>query len=57
MCILYTADPADAQKWRDCRSTLAPELEFRQWPDIGSPAEVHYLPTFPLKDNASQIGS
>ena len=43
MCILYMADPADAQKWRDGLSTLAPQLEFRQWPDIGNPAEVHYI--------------
>ncbi|WP_347912504.1 glyoxylate/hydroxypyruvate reductase A [Pseudomonas grandcourensis] len=43
MCILYMADPADAQKWRDCLSSMAPELEFRQWPDVGNPAEVRYL--------------
>lgn len=41
MCILYMVDPADAQKWRDCLATLASKLEFRQWPDIGNPAEVH----------------
>lgn len=34
MCILYMADPLDAEKWRDCLLTHAPELEFRQWPDI-----------------------
>ena len=43
MCILYMADPADAQKWRECLSSMAPELEFRQWPDVGNPAEVRYL--------------
>ncbi|VVO56900.1 Glyoxylate/hydroxypyruvate reductase A [Pseudomonas fluorescens] len=58
MCILYMADPADAQKWRDCLSTLAPELEFRQWPDIGNPAEVHYILAWePLANVAEQFGS
>lgn len=43
MCILYMAEPSDAQKWRDCLSSMAPDLEFRQWPDVGNPAEVRYL--------------
>lgn len=43
MCFLYMADSEDAGKWRDCLSTLAPELEFRQWPDVGNPADVQYL--------------
>lgn len=58
MCILYMADPADAQKWRDCLSTLAPELELRQWPDIGDPAEVHYILAWePLANVAEQFGN
>ena len=52
------ADPADAQKWRDCLSTLAPELEFRQWPDIGDPAEVHYILAWePLAKLSEQFGN
>jgi glyoxylate/hydroxypyruvate reductase A len=43
MCFLYIAEPADAQKWRNCLSSMAPELEFRQWPDVGNPTEIHYL--------------
>lgn len=43
MCILYMAESADAQRWRDCLSSMAPDLEFRQWPDVGNPAEVLYL--------------
>ncbi len=43
MCLLYMADPADAQKWRDCLSLMAPELEFRQWPDVGDTTDIHYL--------------
>jgi glyoxylate/hydroxypyruvate reductase A len=52
------ADPADAQKWRACLSTLAPQLEFRQWPDIGNPAEVRYILAWePLADIAEQFGN
>ena len=43
MCILYMADSTDVEKWRDRLSKLAPELEFRQWPDVGNPLDVHYL--------------
>ncbi|KQV18026.1 glyoxylate/hydroxypyruvate reductase A [Pseudomonas sp. Root329] len=58
MCILYMADPADAEKWRVCLSRLAPELEFRQWPDIGNPAEVHYILAWePLANLAEQFGN
>jgi len=58
MCILYMADPADAQKWRDCLATLAPQLEFRQWPDIGNPAEVHYILAWePLTNLAEQFAN
>ncbi|CAH0211554.1 Glyoxylate/hydroxypyruvate reductase A [Pseudomonas sp. Bi123] len=58
MSILYMADPADAEKWRDSLSTLAPELEFRQWPDIGNPAEVHYILAWePLTNLAEQFGN
>jgi hypothetical protein len=52
------ADPADAQKWRDCLSTLAPQLEFRQWPDIGNPTEVHYILAWePLGSLVEQFGN
>lgn len=43
MCILYMADPVSAGEWRDRLSKFAPTLEFREWPDIGNPAEVQYL--------------
>ena len=58
MCILYMADPADAEKWRDSLSTFTPELEFRQWPDIGNPAEVHYILAWePLTNLAEQFSN
>lgn len=56
MCILYMADPSDSGKWRDCLSRLAPELEFRQWPDVGNPAEVLYILAWePLGDLSQQF--
>ncbi|MGZ7460168.1 2-hydroxyacid dehydrogenase [Pseudomonas sp. Ma2-10] len=52
------ADPADAEKWRVCLSTLVPELEFRQWPDIGNPEEVHYILAWEALANlAEQFGN
>jgi glyoxylate/hydroxypyruvate reductase A len=55
MCILYMADSADADKWRDRLSTLAPELEFRQWPDVGNPMEVKYLLAWEPPANLAQF--
>lgn len=43
MCILYMADSTSAGEWRDHLSKLAPALEFREWPDVGNPADVRYL--------------
>ncbi|MCP2072718.1 UNVERIFIED_ORG: glyoxylate/hydroxypyruvate reductase A [Pseudomonas lini] len=43
MCILYMADSTSAGEWRDRLSKLAPALEFREWPDVGNPADVRYL--------------
>lgn len=58
MCILYMADPLDAEKWRDCLLTHAPELEFRQWPDIGNPSDVHYILAWePLTNLAELFGN
>lgn len=58
MCMLYMADPADADKWRDCLANIAPELEFRQWPNVGNPAEVHYVLAWePLANLAEQFSN
>lgn len=54
MCILYMADSTDADKWRDRLCKLTPELEFRQWPDVGNPAEVRYLLAWEPPDNLAQ---
>ncbi len=43
MCILYMADPNESGRWRECLSKMAPDLEFRAWPNVGNPEEVHYI--------------
>ncbi|WP_223569718.1 hypothetical protein [Pseudomonas sp. BF-R-26] len=56
MCILYMAGSTDAERWRDCLFKLAPELEFRQWPDVGNPTDVQYLLAWePPSDLAEQF--
>lgn len=43
MTLLYKADPERGKQWEQALAHHAPELEFRQWPDIGDPAAVRYL--------------
>ncbi|NWA04523.1 2-hydroxyacid dehydrogenase [Pseudomonas gingeri] len=46
MCILYMANPKVSAAWRAAFSRTLPEMDFREWPDIGNPDEVHYLITW-----------
>ena len=43
MSILYKSDPVRGAVWRDVLARLAPELEFRIWPDCPDPAAVRVL--------------
>ncbi|WDU60770.1 glyoxylate/hydroxypyruvate reductase A [Pseudomonas sp. PS01297] len=43
MRILYMAEPSSASEWREEFSKQAPDIEFREWPDIGDPSEVRYI--------------
>ncbi|MBZ9558564.1 MULTISPECIES: glyoxylate/hydroxypyruvate reductase A [unclassified Modicisalibacter] len=43
MALLYKADPQRGQRWQALFAQHAPDIEFRQWPDIGDPAEIRYL--------------
>jgi glyoxylate/hydroxypyruvate reductase len=40
---LYKADPLRGARWAEIFRRDAPALHFRLWPDVGDPAEVHYL--------------
>lgn len=37
------AEPSSASEWREAFSKQAPDIEFREWPDIGDPSDVRYI--------------
>ncbi|WP_110684929.1 2-hydroxyacid dehydrogenase [Salinicola aestuarinus] len=43
MALLYKSDPVRGRRWRALFAEHAPDIEFREWPDIGDPADIHYL--------------
>jgi glyoxylate/hydroxypyruvate reductase A len=40
---VYKADPVRGAEWRALFAEMAPQIDFRVWPDVGNPAEVRYL--------------
>ncbi|WP_282605880.1 glyoxylate/hydroxypyruvate reductase A [Pelagibius sp. Alg239-R121] len=42
MALLFKSDVDRAEVWQDAIATLLPELEFRNWPEVGDPAEIEY---------------
>ncbi|RJF81354.1 glyoxylate/hydroxypyruvate reductase A [Azospirillum cavernae] len=43
MTFLYKAEAARGAEWARLFAEQLPDLAFRQWPDVGDPAEVRYL--------------
>ncbi len=43
MTFLYKAEAARGAEWARLFAEQLPDLPFRQWPDVGDPAEVRYL--------------
>ncbi|CAN7607154.1 glyoxylate/hydroxypyruvate reductase A [Phenylobacterium sp. LjRoot225] len=43
MSLLYKADRDRGREWRALFAELAPDIEFRLWPEIGPPDDVRYL--------------
>lgn len=43
MALLYKSDPDRGRRWQALFAEHAPDIEFRQWPDIGDPADIRYL--------------
>lgn len=43
MALLYKSDPDRGRRWQALFAEHAPDIEFRQWPEIGNPAEIRYL--------------
>ncbi|WP_445620120.1 2-hydroxyacid dehydrogenase [Kushneria sp. Sum13] len=43
MALLYKSDPDRGRRWQALFAEHAPDIEFRQWPDIGDPEDIRYL--------------
>ncbi|NYT70952.1 glyoxylate/hydroxypyruvate reductase A [Halomonas sp. QX-2] len=43
MALLYKSDPVRGARWKELFAQHAPDIEFRQWPDMGDPDEIRYL--------------
>ncbi|MFC0268897.1 2-hydroxyacid dehydrogenase [Kushneria aurantia] len=43
MALIYKADPERGKRWQELFARHAPDIEFRQWPDIGNPDEIRYM--------------
>jgi glyoxylate/hydroxypyruvate reductase A len=48
------ADAERGRRWAELFHRDAPELDFRLWPDVGDPADVHYLATWQPPDRLAQ---
>ncbi|WP_426435936.1 2-hydroxyacid dehydrogenase [Bradyrhizobium genosp. P] len=51
MTFLYKANAVRGAEWASFFAERAPDLPFRLWPDIGDPAQVHYLATWVPPDD------
>jgi glyoxylate/hydroxypyruvate reductase A len=51
---LYMADAERGRRWAELFHRDAPELDFRLWPDVGDPADAHYLATWQPPDQLAQ---
>jgi len=40
---LYKSDPVRGRQWAEVFARLAPQIDFRIWPDVGDPAQVRFL--------------
>ncbi|MDB5447901.1 MAG: glyoxylate/hydroxypyruvate reductase [Phenylobacterium sp.] len=43
MSVLYKADRSRGLEWQALFASLAPEIDFRLWPDVGEPEDIRYL--------------
>jgi glyoxylate/hydroxypyruvate reductase len=42
MALLFKSETDRASLWREAFARLAPEIEFREWPEVGDPAEIEF---------------
>ena len=50
MALLFKSETDRAALWRDAFLKLAPDLDFREWPEVGDPADIEFaLVWHPIK--------
>ncbi|MCI0429301.1 MAG: glyoxylate/hydroxypyruvate reductase A [Rhodospirillales bacterium] len=50
MALLFKSDTDRAQLWREAFARLAPDLDFREWPEVGDPRDIKFaLVWHPIK--------
>ncbi|MGC1332291.1 MULTISPECIES: 2-hydroxyacid dehydrogenase [unclassified Pseudomonas] len=55
MALLYKADPQRGERWRQLFAEHAPDIEFRQWPNLGNPDDIHYLAAWQAPDDLATV--
>lgn len=55
MALLYKADPVRGEQWKALFAEHAAEIEWRAWPDIGDPQDVHYLAAWQAPDDLQNL--
>ena len=55
MALLYKADPVRGEHWKRLFAERAPDIEWRAWPDIGDPQDIHYLAAWQAPDDLETL--
>lgn len=55
MALLYKADPVRGEQWKALFAEHAPDIEWRAWPDIGDPRDIHYLAAWQAPDDLETL--
>ena len=55
MALLYKADPVRGEQWKRLFAEHAPDIEWRAWPDIGDPKDIHYLAAWQAPDDLETL--
>ncbi|WP_434600724.1 glyoxylate/hydroxypyruvate reductase A [Pseudomonas sp. Z4-7] len=55
MALLYKADPVRGEQWKRLFAEHAPDIEWRAWPDIGDPRDIHFLAAWQAPDDLETL--
>lgn len=55
MALLYKADPSRSEQWKALFTAHAPDIEWRDWPDIGDASQVKYLAAWTAPDHLTEV--